>query len=167
MGARKVPSGPVTVSRAVRRRSTGSTILETALALPVLVTILLAIFDLSYVFYVKSSLQHGVREAGRLAQTGQTLSKDDGTGKKTPMTRGDSIVAMIQQQGGIAVKSSDVTISTVEPDGTTIPGPGGPGDVVSIRVKYQVALLTPILGSVFAGKKYQVDVGTSLRNEEF
>ena len=148
-----------------RRRSAGSTLFETTFAFPAFIILLLATFDVGYIFYLKTSLQHAVREAGRMAQTGAVLV-DPNNSKKT-LSRADSIIAMIKSQSGVAVATSQVTLNTVNDDGSTTPGPGGPGDVISLRVKYEVSLVTPILGKVFPASKYTVDVGTSFRNEEF
>jgi Flp pilus assembly protein TadG len=159
---------------APRRRTAGTTILETAFAFPAFILILLATFDVGYIFYVKTALQHAVREAGRMAQTGSTLTVSQGNngdgkgdGKTVTLSRADSIVAMIQQQSGVGVTSSNITMTAVTAAGTTVQGAGGPGDVVTIRVQYQVALVTPVLGNIFPSQHYAVNVGTSFRNEEF
>jgi Flp pilus assembly protein TadG len=148
-----------------RRRQLGATLLETAFTFPLFISVLLATFDLSYVYYTRTALQHAVREAGRMAQTG-TVMKDP----KKPtqdLSRADSIVLAIQQHSGAGVQASNITVQTVAADGTKTNGAGGPGDVVTIGVQYQVPLITPILGNLFPGGKYTLDVATSLRNEEF
>ena len=56
------------------RRERGNTIVETALIILPLFTIVLAIVDFSMVAFVRTTLQHAVREGTRYAITSQTVS---------------------------------------------------------------------------------------------
>jgi len=151
--------------RGRRRRSRGSTLVETAVVFPIFLILLLGVLDVAWIFFTKLALENGVREAGRLAATGQVIAGASGQGV-TP-TRLDSILLNVKKKSGLNVQTTSVTFSSVSSTGVTSTGPGGPGDVVTMRVLYTLPLLTPVLSKAFPGAKYTVDVSTSFKNEEF
>jgi hypothetical protein len=146
-------------------RIRGSITIETAIAFGVFVSLVLSSFDVSYIFFHETILKHAVQEAGRVATTGRVVAA--AAQSVAPATRLDTILYTIRQQSHVNVPPTAVEISSVNAKGIKSPGPGGPGDVVSIRVRYDLPLLTPVLGRMFPGGHYTVDVGTSFKNEEF
>src|SRR5262249_19865409 len=143
----------------------GSVTIETAIAFGIFVSLVMSAFDVSYIFFHETILKHAVQEAGRLATTGRTLPAADPSA--VPPTRLDSILATIREQSHMNVPPTAIDISSVNARGVRSVGPGGPGDVVTIRVRYDVPLLTPVLARVFPNGAYTVDVGTTFKNEEF
>ena len=145
-----------------RRR--GSTFIENAVAFPLFIFALFIVMDIAYVSYTKLVLEHAVTEAGRLASTGQVVSPDP---DHPPLSRLDSILWSIRRHSGVSVADAAIEVLSVTADGRTTTGPGGPGDVVTIHVRYQLPVLTPVLGRVVPDWRYTVEARTSFRNEEF
>ena len=144
----------------------GSLTIELALAFGIFIAMLLAVVDVSYVYFRQAAMQHAVREAARLATTGRILPAADDD--HTLSTRVGSIVAKIRQQSGIDLDASAVEISAVTAAGVQRTGDaGGPGDVVTIGVRYDLPLLTPILGVFFPNGRYPLRISTSFKNEQF
>ena len=46
-------------------------------------------------------------------------------------------------------------------------GPGGPGDVVTVRASYRVEVISPYLYRFFDHGIYEFEALTSFRNEEY
>jgi Flp pilus assembly protein TadG len=76
------------------RANRGSTVLELALAIPIVMILFMGIFEFGRLFYARVTMQHAVAEAARFAVTGGTLDDDQGDS----LTRAQSIVAVIQRQ---------------------------------------------------------------------
>ena len=136
----------------------GSTILEFAIVFPLFGLLMMGTADVGRSLFYLTTLQHGVREAGRLVMTGNVAPGQ---------TRPQSVASMIRRSSGVDVREDDIEISSISGDGTVTPGPGGPGDVVTISVGYDVPLITPFLAALFPDGIYRVVAGTSFRNEEF
>ena len=142
-------------TRAPRR---GSTLLEFAVVFPIFGLLMLGTADVGRSLFYLTTLQHSVREAGRLVMTG---------GGAPDLTRPESVAWMIRRSSGIKVSEDDIDVSSISADGTVVPGPGGPGDVVTINVRYDVPMITPFLAALLPDGSYTVVAGTSFRNEEF
>ena len=134
----------------------GSTVLELALAIPVVMVLFMGIFEFGRLFYARVTMQHAVAEAARFAVTGSTLDDDQGN----PLTRAQSIVAVIQRQA-IAL-DVDVDNLTIDP-----PNGGGPSQVVTVSGVFSYDFVTPGIQSVFPSGEYTFTVATSLKNEPF
>ena len=154
--ARRGLSGPGAGKMRVARR--GSTILEFAIIFPIFGLLMMGTADVGRSLFYLTTLQHGVREAGRLVMTGNVVSGQ---------TRPESVASMIRRSSGIQVSEDDIEMSSISGDGTVTPGPGGPGDVVTISVGYDVPMITPFLAAMFPDGIYRVVAGTSFKNEEF
>ena len=129
--------------------------IEFAFVLPVLLLLLLGTFEFGHLFYVQLTLESAVREASRLALTGGSLPG---------YSRAESIVERIRQVApGLEVQPGQVTI--IGPGGAG--DPGGPGDTVTIRVDYDVEMLTPIVGALFHDGRQHFSVSFITRNEPF
>ncbi len=140
---------------AFRRGDTGSTLVEFVFAGSVFFLLLISIFDFSYVYLYKMELQNAVRQAGRYAITGQSLS-------------GASRYSSILQ------KVSDLTQGLANASNTTVcsssggcGNAGGPGDVVTVTVNYDYHFHTPLINQFFTNGKYTIKVSSSFTNESF
>jgi hypothetical protein len=136
--------------------------IEMAFILPVLLLLVVGTFEFGRLFFMQLTLQNAVREASRFTVTGNVLEDPDNPG--TPLTRTQSIVYRISQVApGFNVQPGQVTI--VGPGGSG--DPGGPGDVVTIRVDYDVELLTPLIAPLFPGGVHHVRISMIAKNEPF
>lgn len=147
---------------AFARTNRGNVIIEFALVALIFLGLLFTIFDLGRLFFVQFSIHSAVREASRFTVTGNVLPDPDNPGQF--LSRVDSIIARLQKTApGIGVQSAHVSI--IGPHG---PGdPGGPGDVVTIRVDYDIDLLTPFMRPLFPNGKHRYSVSLVSQNEPF
>jgi hypothetical protein len=142
------------------RSSRGSAVIEFAFAFPVMFALFVGIMEFSRVFYIRLTLLSAVREASRFNIVGGTL--DDPNGGS--MSRVQSIVATVQNAApGLDVSAANVTV--MGPGGAG--DPGGPGDVVTIKVDYDIDLLTPIVKPLFPGGRHRYSVAVMTKNEHF
>lgn len=149
-----------------RKCEHGNVVVEAALALPVLLILILSIFDFARVHHTRTRLQDAVSQATRFAITGRQLSDPNNPGLM--LSRKDSVVRVLRELSGIPdLDEDDVRISSVASDGVESVGPGGPGDVVIVEVSHSVEVLTPLLSIAFPDKKYRFQCVSRFRNEEF
>jgi Flp pilus assembly protein TadG len=138
-------------------RARGTTVIEVALVLPVLLLLMMGIFDFSRMFYARLTMQHAVREAVRFAVTGNTTN-DPSTGN--PRSRVDSIKAKIVQNA-VNLNVDLNTVAINPSDG------GGPGDVVTVSADFSYPFMTPIIRPLVPGGRYDFTVASSMKNEPF
>lgn len=190
-----IPSqGPVA---GLMKREEGSTLVEYAVALPVLALLLVGIVELSMILLVSVLAEGGVREASRFGITGQLEAEG---------TRADRIVAVVQDHahGLVTVDVENVTTlvypgfdrigqaesfedtapangaydpgeSFDDVNGNGVwdadmgtPGAGGPGDVVFYRVTYQWQVLTALFAAIVGHDGIvEMDATIAVRNEPF
>jgi hypothetical protein len=149
---------PSPIPLPVRRR--GLSIVETALAIPLLLLLVFGTVDLGRVLFGHLTLQHAVREAGRFAVTGRVLERTNGEHPRL-----DSVIrTAIFWAEPFPLTAADIVInSRLGGEGSA----GGPGDLVTISIRYPIRFLTPMIGKLFPGGRYVVDVSTTFRNEFF
>ena len=143
-----------------RFRRRGAALVETALAVPLLLLLVFGTVDLGRILFGHLTLQHAVREAGRFAVTGQTAP---GTSGDHP--RLDSVIQKaIFWADPFPLTAADVQVSSRGGGAGSV---GGPGDLVTISIQYPIHFLTPMIGKFFRNERYVVDVSTTFRNEFF
>lgn len=145
---------------ASRVRRSGVSLVETALAVPLLLLLVFGTVDLGRVLFGHLTLQHAVREAGRFAVTGRTLG-----GIRGDHPRLDSVIEIVVGDAKpFPLSTADVHVSSASGgEGSA----GGPGDVVTISVRYPITLLTPMIGKCFRNGQFIVEVASTFRNEFF
>jgi hypothetical protein len=143
-----------------RDRRSGLSIVETALAIPLLLLLVFGTVDLGRVLFGHLTLQHAVREAGRFAVTGRVLAGTNGAHPRL-----DSVIQTATFWAEpFPLTSGDVLVSS---RGGGTGSAGGPGDLVTITIRYPIHFLTPMIGRFFREGRYVVDVSTTFRNEFF
>jgi len=145
------------------RSTRGNAVIEFAFVFPVMFALFVGILEFSRVFYIRLTLLSAVREASRFTVTGNVLPDPENPGGF--LSRVDSIVQSVQNAApGLDVDTGSVTI--IGPNG---PGdPGGPDDVVTIQVDYDIDLLTPIIRPVFPPDgRHHYTVAIMTQNEPF
>jgi hypothetical protein len=154
------------MSRRKHARSRGSTLVEAALAIPIVMMLVSSVIDYARIHHTRSRMQNAVSQATRFAITGNRLADDDNPGFF--LTREASIARLVREISRIDdIDGDEIEVVTVEPDGRISPGAGGPGDVVLVRVTHEVAVLTPGLSRFFPGGRYRFTCTSRFRNEEF
>jgi hypothetical protein len=155
------------ISRFSRRNcERGNVVIEAALALPVLLILILAIFDFARVHHTRTRLQDAVSQATRFAITGRQLQDTSNPG--VMLSRKDSVLRLVRDLSGLSdLDDSNVKITSIGDNGIESVGPGGPGDVVIVEVSYSLEVLTPILSVAFPDKQYSFTCTSRFRNEEF
>ena len=142
--------------RTFARNTSGQSLVEMAIVLPLLMTVFLAVFEFGHFYYTRLSLQHAVREATRFAVTGNVLTDSIGD----PLDRATSIVKVILQN----TKNIDVSL-----DGVTITPAdgGGPEDIVRVSVDFRYELTMPLVKDVMPNNHLDISFATAMRNESF
>lgn len=120
----------------------GQALVELALALPLLLLILVGIFEFARAYSIKQSIVNAAREGARTAVVQTTANEAAIT----------SVINTYLSSNNIAADS--VTIEVKAPDGTAKTlGTAASGDAVSVTVsdRYDFILLGPIVGLVTGG----------------
>lgn len=153
------------------RMSRGSTIVEFAITLLIFITLLVAIIEFGWLFFIQHTLQYATREGTRLALVGGTVNDPSGN----PMTRVDSIVRTIRDAASLAVSPDAVHIA-VYPVSATFGDPanwqslldaGEPGDYMRVRSRVVHTFFTPLIGGFFPGGQITLQAEGTYRNELF
>ncbi len=139
------------------RSSSGQSLVEFVLVVPILFLLLFGIMEFGRYFYTRLTLRQAVAEAARYAITGNQL-KDPVTGQG--IGRATSIAHIIENHtSSLGVKPADITIT---------PADGGkPEQVVTIRVHYHYDFSFPSMAEILPSRMQDFTVSTSMRNEPF
>lgn len=138
------------------RRQSGATLVEMAIIAPVFLLVLVAIIELSMMFFATLTMQYAVREGGRYAITGETADPA-------------LVIARIRSN---ALGMYERTSPQVSVNGTkyTSYGKGmfgAPGDILVIQLDCSWPVTTPLLSSFFTDGAYRFSVAATMRNEIF
>jgi hypothetical protein len=136
----------------------GTSLLETALVLPLLLLVTFSIIEFGGMFYAYLALENGVSQATRYGITGN---------QQATMSRDDSIIAAMRDATPtLTIPTGGFTFSHL-PQGSSswLPGPGGPGEVEKLTVDYTWDVMTPLLRPFFSGGQFHIQVNSSMRNE--
>lgn len=136
--------------RHFRQRTLGQSFVEFALVLPVFLLLLAATVDLGRVFYANITLNNAAREgAFQAAKTPELFDAgqpcDQATNRVVCRVQNETLGSMI------AIQPDDVEM-------TCSPGscPEAAGATVTVRVRGEFHLITPILSFVFGGQTLQL-----------
>jgi Flp pilus assembly protein TadG len=110
-----------------RRSERGQSLVETALVLPILLLLLLAIFDFGRAIYAYNTVSNAAREATRLAIVDQN----------------STAVTDEAHRSAIGLDPASVGVTF-----TTCPSPVKIGCPATVTVDYQWSAITPIIGSI-------------------
>ncbi len=143
--------------RQLRCNTSGQSLVEFAIVLPLLLLMFFGIFEFGRFYFTKLTVQHAVREATRFAITGNTLT-DPETGE--PIDRAGSIVRVIlDNTNNLDVNLDGITITPA--DG------GGPQDIVRVHVEFQYDLTIPLIQHIVPDGHLNFSFSTAMRNEAF
>ena len=154
-----------------RRRSTGQGgqgIAEFALVFPIIVLLLVAVFDMGRAVYAYNSIANAARQGARVAAVNQLYPADSVTVCNESMPVEDTApgttptwsarACAASAATSLGVQPSQVGVGYAPPAGVTLDCPAGPapsastpfhvGCIVSVTVTYQWSAITPIIGGL-------------------
>ena len=150
------------VSRIHRRlrACTGSSLLEAALILPLVLLVTFAIVEFSVIFCIYLALENGVSQATRYGVTGNQMPT---------LTRDASIMETMRQSTPVVtILDSAFTFSHLPAGAANWQnGPGGPGDLEKVTVDYTWSIMTPLLQPLFPNGQVHIQVASAMKNESF
>jgi len=174
----------------------GSSALEFMIVALLFFTVLFSIFEYAIMSWASLTMQHAVREGTRYIITGQD-SLSGAIDLDNPDTRylaDDRFRAMIQKvkdsSMGIydrVIDPEDITVhyvdgsdvkKTIHYDGGTsgdtsddeeweVFYPGGPGEIIVIRLNCTWPVITPLIRPFFSDGEYNFTVASTMKNELF
>jgi Flp pilus assembly protein TadG len=132
----------------------GSGLVEFALVLPLLLTLIFGIVEFGRLGMSHLTAKHAVAEAVRYAVTGRQLTDPD-TGD--PIARSETIRQVLEENMGSLALADSIVLDPA--DG------GGPEDVVTVRVSFTYEYFLPGLANVLPPVDFTVR--TAMKNEPF
>ncbi len=174
----------------------GSSALEFMIVALLFFTVLFSIFEYSIMSWANLTMQHAVREGTRYAITGQD-GLSEAIDLENPDTRylaDERFRAMVQKikdsSMGIydrVIDPEDITVHYVDGSDVTktihydngTPGnplddvewevfyPGGPGEIIVVRLNCTWSVLTPLIRPFFSDGEYNFTVASTMKNELF
>lgn len=163
-----------------RHNRRGSTVVEFALVAPMFFALLFAIIETAFMFFASQVLETAVQDSARLIQTGQAQggSYTAAQFKTDVCTR---VTNMFDCAGGISVDVQSYpsfgSVNVANPidasKNFTNPNnynPGGPGDIVVVRIFYQWPIFVTKLGydiSNLSGSKRLLSATAAFQNEPY
>jgi hypothetical protein len=147
----------------IRRRleeCNGTSIVETALLLPLLLLLTFSVCEFGAMFYTYMALENGVSEATRYGITGNQIAA---------LSRDESIKSTMRQATPtLTINDSAFSFSHLPQGGANwLAGPGGPGEIEKVTVDYNWDVMTPLLWPFFTNGQLHIQVASSMRNERF
>jgi Flp pilus assembly protein TadG len=166
--------------RRFRRNRRGSAAVEFALVAPVFFALLFAIIETGIVFFAGQVLETVTQDSARMIMTGQAQNASYSQSDFKTYVCG-KVIVLFDCTNGISIDvqsySAFSSVSSTNPiDGSKnfVPpnnySPGGPGDIVVVRLFYQWPLIVTGLGYNIAnltGSKRLLTATAAFRNEPY
>ena len=148
-------------------RETGATAVEMALLAPIFLLVLLALVELSLMFFATLTMQYTVREGARFAITGQKSLESNPSNQQRYR-------AIIQKMSDNSLGFYDKLAPVISVNGKAYSGTaysdamfGAAGAISVIKLDCEWVVTTPLLSQFFADGKYHFAVAATMRNEFF
>jgi len=125
-------------------KRSGQSLVETALVLPLLLLLLMGIIDFGLLFNSYLVVSKASREGARHAVTGDTDAQIR--------------AAVCSAASALDLARMDITISPDNGEGRST------GDSVTVTVKYEYSMVTPIIGAFFPDT-FDIESSTTMRCE--
>lgn len=177
-GAKRIFSGKA--ARRMLRREDGSAAVEFGLVAAPFLAMVFAIMETATIFFAGQTLETAVGDSARLIMTGQAQTGSfDATQFKNKVC--ERIYGLFDCSGGMYVDVRTYTSfgsatppSPIDSDGNLVNNfvyqPGGPGDIVVVRILYQWPVYVSLLGldlSNMSGNKRLLIATQAFRNEPY
>lgn len=138
-----------------------------ALVAPVFLLILLALVELSLMFFTTLTMQYAVREGARYAVTGQSNLDP----KTSDQQRFNAVIENMRSNTLGMYEKTGAAISVngkgYSPDTYSNGMFGKPGDIIVLQLDCTWPVTTPLLSQFFQDGKYRFTVAATMRNEFF
>ena len=139
------------------RDNTGTSLVEAALIIPLLLLLTFAMVDFGVLFYAYLALENGVSQATRYSVTGS---------QAPGLTREESIKKVMRDETPtLTIADSAFSFSYLKSGGTWTAGVGGPSDVQKVTVTYKWTFMTPLIRPFFTNGELPLIVESSMKNE--
>jgi Flp pilus assembly protein TadG len=125
------------------RKNNGQSLVETALTLPIILFLLMAILDFGMAMNNYILISNAAREGARAAAVGSS----------------DNEIRTLISNYTSELNNQNITVSITPSDSTR-----KKGDEISVLIKYQYSLITPIAGKIF-GNSILLQKSTNMRME--
>lgn len=136
------------------RHASGQSLVEAALALPLLLLVTFAIIDFSWFLSSHLALQNGVSEAARYGITGNAMPG---------LTRADSIKS-VMRSATPTLQIADQNFAFSHLVGNNwVNGVGGPGEIEKLSVTYTHEVL--VFRPLFPGGRVTMRAESAMKNE--
>jgi Flp pilus assembly protein TadG len=166
--------------RRFRRNRRGSAAVEFAMVAPVFFALLFAIIETAIVFFASQVLETVTQDSARMIMTGQAQTSSYSQSDFQNYVCG-KVTVLFDCMGGISIDVqsysgfSSVTITDpIDAGKNFVPpnryNPGGPGDIVVVRLFYQWPLFVTGFGyniSNLTGSKRLLSATAAFRNEPY
>ncbi|HYD66416.1 TadE family protein [Azospirillum sp.] len=144
----------------------GASIVEFALAAPVMLLAMLAVIEGTLTLFVSAALEGGVRSASRYGMTGHVPA---GT------SRTAEIVESIRRRTLGLANGTNTTVSmrvykdfaALKAGGAGSAGPGNAGEVVVYTASFTAPVWTPVAAFMHGGGPLRLSATTVVRNEPY
>ena len=167
-------------ARALLRREDGAAALEFAVVSAPFLALLFAIMETALMFFASQTLETAVQSSGRLVLTGQ--AQNQGMSQSSFQTAVCQTLSSLFSCGSILIDVE--TASTFSSANTSLPiqngqvqnnfsfSPGGPGDIVVVRLMYQWPVYVSLFGlsntlSNTSGSSNLLMATAAFRNEPY
>jgi Flp pilus assembly protein TadG len=129
-----------------RAKPRGQALVEFALVFPILVLIILGLFDLGRAVFIYGAISNAAREGGRTAIVNQNVSDIQARAKSQATSVDFSGAGSCT--GGLPTGQSGVCATFTLADLTTACTPTAPGCVATVVVKSTYTPITPLIGNL-------------------
>lgn len=146
----------------VTRRQSGATLVEMAIVAPVFILVLLALVEMSVMFFTTLTMQYAVREGARFAITGQAGAGQQRYAAVIAKIR-DSSLGMYDRVNPVISVNGTAYSSTTYSSGMF----GSAGSIIVLQLDSTWPVTTPILSTFFKDGQYKFTVAATMRNEYF
>lgn len=136
----------------------GVNLVEGAIVLPLVISVMFAIVEFAGVLYAHMALQNGVNLAARYAITRQTLPGLDREASIRKIMK-DETPTLLVTDAQITFQSMPLT------GGAWTNGTGPAGSIERVTVRYTWKLMTPILYPFVHGQTITIQVHATMKNE--
>jgi len=156
------------LSRRLRTRlrdAKGTSLIETAIILPLLLLLTFSVIDFGLLFYAYLALENGASQATRLGVTGNLL--EDPLKPGVMLDRDSSIkLAMRNATPTLTIDDSMFSFHSMPlGGGAWTNGSGGPTDIEKVTVAYTWKFFNPMLSAFFTNGQMVITVDSVMKNE--
>ncbi|MFM9889703.1 MAG: TadE/TadG family type IV pilus assembly protein [Rickettsiales bacterium] len=157
-------------------REEGTTAIEMAIVLPLVMTLIMGIIEFGIMFHLSSLMTYAGNEAARLGKTGDTygysnaecVANNNCREQLTLKTVHDRMKDWVHDDGSLVVtQKSFGSFADLGASGTS--GAGSGGQIVVYTVTLNWKLLTPLVGQIIGGEDGTIPITTQVlvKNESF